>query len=150
MSKLLTLSNLTSIFTEVKGFVASQVSGLVGSAPETLDTLKEIADALGNDPNLATTLTNKIGQKANTADVYTKTQADSTFATPSAVDTKLAPYAKTADMNTALAAKANSADVYTKTLADSTFAKKSELPSIEEVTAAEITAAAKAVFEPAA
>ncbi len=31
-------------------FVAAKVAQLVGSAPEALDTLKELADALGNDP----------------------------------------------------------------------------------------------------
>ncbi|EFS3324928.1 TPA: phage tail protein, partial [Salmonella enterica] len=39
-------------------FVAAKVAQLVGSAPEALDTLKELADALGNDPNFATTITN--------------------------------------------------------------------------------------------
>ncbi|HDI5752617.1 TPA: prophage tail fiber N-terminal domain-containing protein, partial [Salmonella enterica subsp. enterica serovar Paratyphi C] len=39
-------------------FVAAKVAQLVGSAPETLDTLKELADALGNDPNFATTVLN--------------------------------------------------------------------------------------------
>ncbi|EOH1141290.1 prophage tail fiber N-terminal domain-containing protein, partial [Salmonella enterica] len=41
-------------------FVAAKVAQLVGSAPETLDTLKELADALGNDPNFATTVLNKL------------------------------------------------------------------------------------------
>lgn len=34
---------------------------LTGGAPEALDTLKELADALGSDPNFATTVLNKIG-----------------------------------------------------------------------------------------
>ncbi|EOA8761650.1 phage tail protein, partial [Salmonella enterica] len=44
-------------------FVAAKVAQLVGSAPEALDTLKELADALGNDPNFATTITNMIAGK---------------------------------------------------------------------------------------
>ncbi|EEJ2315770.1 phage tail protein [Salmonella enterica subsp. houtenae] len=44
-------------------FVAAKVAQLVGSAPETLDTLKELADALGNDPNFATTVLNKLAGK---------------------------------------------------------------------------------------
>jgi hypothetical protein len=45
-------------------FVKNEVSNLVASAPATLDTLNEIATALGNDPNLSTTLTNLIATKA--------------------------------------------------------------------------------------
>ncbi|EEK5367044.1 phage tail protein [Salmonella enterica] len=41
-------------------FVAAKVAQLVGSAPETL---KELADALGNDPNFATTVLNKLAGK---------------------------------------------------------------------------------------
>ncbi|EAZ2209412.1 shikimate transporter [Salmonella enterica] len=44
-------------------FVAAKVAQLVGSAPEALDTLKELADALGNDPNFATTVLNKLSGK---------------------------------------------------------------------------------------
>ncbi|EAA5686868.1 phage tail protein [Salmonella enterica] len=44
-------------------FVAEKVAQLVGSAPEALDTLKELADALGNDPNFATTVLNKLAGK---------------------------------------------------------------------------------------
>jgi hypothetical protein len=44
-------------------FVAVALAALAGSAPETLDTLKELADALGNDPNFATTVLNKLAEK---------------------------------------------------------------------------------------
>lgn len=50
-------------------FVQNTVSGLVGAAPETLDTLNELATALGNDPNFATTVSNQIGKKANQTDL---------------------------------------------------------------------------------
>lgn len=63
----------------LKTDVQSAISDLVGGAPEALDTLNEIATALGNDANLSATLTTEIGKKANSADVYTKTTADSTF-----------------------------------------------------------------------
>ena len=45
-------------------FVRAEVAALVNSAGATLDTLGEIATALGNDANLSTTLTNSIGLKA--------------------------------------------------------------------------------------
>ncbi|EFK6627648.1 hypothetical protein AT325_005061 [Escherichia coli] len=43
--------------------MAKALAALAGSAPETLDTLKELADALGNDPNFATTVLNKLAEK---------------------------------------------------------------------------------------
>jgi hypothetical protein len=46
-----------------KGYVDTQVSNLVDSAPGTLNTLNELAEALGDDPNFATTITNSIATK---------------------------------------------------------------------------------------
>ena len=45
-------------------FVRTEISNLVGSAPSTLDTLNELATALGNDPNFATTISNILSNKA--------------------------------------------------------------------------------------
>ena len=44
-------------------------ANLVDSAPATLDTLNELAAALGDDPNFATTVTNSIAAKADDADL---------------------------------------------------------------------------------
>ncbi|EFU5451926.1 phage tail protein, partial [Salmonella enterica] len=52
-------------------FVAAKVAQLVGSAPEALDTLKELADALGNDPNFSTTVLNKLAGKQPLDDTLT-------------------------------------------------------------------------------
>jgi hypothetical protein len=49
-------------------FVRGEVSALVNSAPSTLDTLNELATALGNDPNFATTVTSSLASKANLTD----------------------------------------------------------------------------------
>jgi hypothetical protein len=49
-------------------FVRTEISNLVASAPSTLDTLNELATALGNDPNFATTITNNLAGKANLSD----------------------------------------------------------------------------------
>ena len=43
--------------------VDEKIAALVNQAPDTLNTLSEIATALGNDPNFATTITNLLGQK---------------------------------------------------------------------------------------
>lgn len=60
-----------------KAYVDSAIATLVDSAPNTLNTLNELAAALGDDPDFATTITNQIGTKLNTsaytaADVLTK------------------------------------------------------------------------------
>ena len=44
--------------------VSTAVSGLLNSAPEALDTLKELATALGNHANFSTTITNALATKA--------------------------------------------------------------------------------------
>ena len=46
-----------------QAYVQSQVSGLVDSAPSTLNTLNELAAALGDDANFSTTVTNNIATK---------------------------------------------------------------------------------------
>ena len=63
---------------QTKAQVDQAISDLVNSAPETLDTLNELAAALGNDPNFATTVANQIGLKANKADIGDVTQLTTT------------------------------------------------------------------------
>lgn len=46
-------------------YVDNKVAGIVDSAPATLDTLNELAAALGDDPNFATTVATQIGTKVN-------------------------------------------------------------------------------------
>lgn len=48
-------------------FVQSAIASLVNSSPAALDTLNELAAALGNDANFATTMTNALSLKANAA-----------------------------------------------------------------------------------
>ena len=48
-----------------KKYIDDKVAGIVDSAPETLDTLKELSTALGDDPNFATTVATNIGSKLN-------------------------------------------------------------------------------------
>nr|DAO80558.1 MAG TPA: tail fiber protein [Caudoviricetes sp.] len=54
-------------------FVAKSLAKLVDSAPETMNTLNELAKALGNDPNFATTVINELGKKLNS------NEAESTY-----------------------------------------------------------------------
>lgn len=53
----------------VKAYIAAALAALVDSSPATLDTLNELAAALADDPNFATTMATALGLKAATADV---------------------------------------------------------------------------------
>jgi len=48
-----------------KNYVDTEISNLVASSPAALDTLNELAAALGDDPNFATTVSTQIGTKLN-------------------------------------------------------------------------------------
>ena len=52
-------------------YVQNKIAEVVNSAPGTLDTLNELAQALSNDPNFATTMATELGKKANTTDLAT-------------------------------------------------------------------------------
>lgn len=51
---------------EVDSRISAATSALVASAPSTLDTLKELADALGDDPAFATTVSTALGNRVRT------------------------------------------------------------------------------------
>jgi hypothetical protein len=57
-----TIPSLTGYATET--YVGTAISNLVSSAPETLNTLNELAEALGDDANYATTISTALGLKA--------------------------------------------------------------------------------------
>lgn len=46
-------------------YTDQEIANLVGSAPEVLDTLEEIAQALGSNPNFATTITTELAKKTD-------------------------------------------------------------------------------------
>lgn len=105
----ITNSSLTSYATQE--YVNTQISNLVNSAPETLNTLDELAAALNDDSNFATTVTNQIAAKL---DITTYTSDKETFA-----------------LKTELSGKADSsalANYLTTAIAESTYAKKSDIP----------------------
>jgi hypothetical protein len=81
-------TNTTQIATTA--FVRGEISNLVNSAPTTLDTLNELAAALGNDPNFAATTASAIGLKAP-------------IANPSFTGTPLAPTAASGTATTQIA-----------------------------------------------
>lgn len=76
-----TIPDLTGYATET--YVGTAISNLVDTAPETLNTLNELAAALGDDPNYATTISTALGNKLDSS------TASSTYATQAALSGKL-------------------------------------------------------------
>ena len=100
--------------------VDAKIAALVDSAPGTLDTLNELAAALGDDPNFATTITAQIASKADAADLadYATTEAltsglagkantTHTHTVSQITDLNLGNYATTTALTSGLAGKAN-------------------------------------------
>ena len=61
-------------------YVNTQVANLIESAPATLDTLNELAAALGDDPDFSTTITTSIGTKASQVDLDSANSAATALA----------------------------------------------------------------------
>lgn len=68
--------------------VKAAIEGIIGSAPDVLDTLKEIADALGNDPNFATTITKKLAALAEQINQEIEDRTEAVSQVQSDLDTK--------------------------------------------------------------
>jgi hypothetical protein len=67
------LTNTTQLATT--SFVRTEVTNLIASAPSALDTLNELAEALGDDEAFSTTVTNSIATKASSTDLTTASGA---------------------------------------------------------------------------
>ena len=89
MSKTLSLTNLVDIEADsimigdedIYDIFLTKTSGsdIVGISPEDLNTLQELANAIGNDANFITTINNQIALKRNISDSYSQTYIDNTF-----------------------------------------------------------------------
>lgn len=67
-------------------YVQEQIDALIDGSSDALDTLKELADALNNDPDFATTITNQLAGKADKE--HTHVWADITSGVPTATESK--------------------------------------------------------------
>lgn len=103
-------TNLTNLVNNTNGYqtaeqVQQSISNVIGSAPDALDTLYELAEALDNDPNFATTITNQIGQKADKTTATTSANGLMSSTDKSKLDTIAQGANKSADFNAVVSAQ---------------------------------------------
>ena len=127
-------------------YVQNKIAEVVNSAPGTLDTLNELAKALGNDPNFATTMATELGKKANTANLATVATSGSYndlsdtptipstegLATETYVQSKIAEVVNSAPGTFELGKKANTANLATVATSGS-YNDLSDTPTIPSV-----------------
>lgn len=111
-----TATTTTWSSTKINSSIDAAVSALVDGAPGVLDTLNELAAALGDDADFTTTITNLINAKADDSAVVHVTGDETvagikTFTSAPVVPDASFAIAKVDGLQTALDAKANSADV---------------------------------------
>lgn len=111
-----TASSTTWSSTKISSQIDSAVAALVDGAPELLDTLNELAAAIGDDEDFATTIENQIALKANDADVVHLAGAETvtgikTFSVAPVVPADSFAISATDGLQNALDAKADSVDV---------------------------------------
>lgn len=102
--------------TKTQAEIDAAVSSLIDGAPGLLDTLNELAAALGDDANFASTITTSIASKADDADVVKLTGAQTiadikTFSSAPVVPDASFAIAKVSGLQAALDAKALASDV---------------------------------------
>lgn len=111
-------ANTTQIATTA--FVATAVANIIDSAPGALDTLNELAAALGDDANFSTTVTNSIATKLNASAVsaFGLTLVDDADAATARTTLGLGTAATTASTDYATAAQGATADSAVQNLGD--------------------------------
>ena len=153
-----------------KKYVDDQVSGLVDSAPNALNTLNELASAIGDDANFSTTITNSIAAKlplaggtmtgaltlsgapTSTLHATTKTYVDTNFL--SKTDTSAQTMAAAIDMGThkitSSTAPSTGNDLTNKTYVDTQFAAAGNAAASATAAAASAQAASTSQINAAA
>lgn len=152
------IANTYAKFSEVQGAIQEAIGTLIDSAPDALNTLNEIAAALGDDANFAGTMVAELAKKADIATTYNKTEVDTMLDKTNAnitsnVNTLSGEIIKKADkentytknevytkseVDSIANTKANASETYIKSELytvseiDSKFALKSELHEIPE------------------
>ena len=108
--------------------INESISSLVNSAPTTLDTLNELATALGNDPNFATTVATQIGEK------YTKPSTGIPASDLAAGVIPAVPVQSVNGQTGAVTVKANVQSDWNATTGDAVILNKPTIPTVNDST----------------
>ena len=119
---------------DAKSYTDNKMAELVSSAPETLDTLNELAEALGKDPNFATTITTELGKKASKTDLdsHKNNKSNPHNVTVSQIGAET-PSGAQAKADTAEANAKNYADTIVETVANELTSHKNETASLIKI-----------------
>jgi uncharacterized protein YpuA (DUF1002 family) len=115
----------TKATTYTKTEVDDKCNNIIAGAPNALNTLKELSDALGSDANYSTTVLNHIGTKANSTDVYSKAEVNSFLDDKADFFTVESPLSFLFNPQQPELVKLQ-ADVYNKTTVDTKLADKTD------------------------
>lgn len=134
------LNKDSSLYTEKdavsKLYVDQKVSDLVSSAPQVLDTLKELADALGSDPNFGTTITTQIAG--------VQTSVDSEAARATAAEAAL-QISFTNDINTEASTRQTADSALSSQITQEVADRQSDVSTLTESIASEVDARTLAI-----
>lgn len=81
-------SKADAALNSAKSYTDSLITSIVDSAPDALNTFREIAEAIGEDPNFATTIFNALNKKANKHSQAIGNGLDTTFVVTHNLDTR--------------------------------------------------------------
>ena len=126
---------------EVSSSITAAINNLVDGAPGALDTLNELAAAINDDSNYATTLTSALATKANLSDVTTALE---TKANSNDVTTAISAAASTAASDATSKANAAQAAATAAAATDATAKANAAQLAAETTAAADATAKANA------
>lgn len=135
-------NRLQALKTLLTSYTDQSIASIVAGAPEMLDTLYELSNALGNDPNFSATITNLIGQKMAASEVVNSATAnkvlrlDASANFPASVIAQTASYRMVTDTEKAtwntVSNKVDKAAGKQLSTEDYTSAEKNKLAGIAE------------------
>ncbi len=135
----------------VTALIVAEVAKVVGTTKDALDTLEELGKALGNDPNFAATVTDKLTElrtaldtKADAADVAELREDLSEKADAATVEAQLAKKANVAEIEQALAGKADASELAKKANAADVAELREDLSKKADAATVEVQLAEKA------
>ena len=123
------IGSAESALASSKEYTDSEIAGLINGAPTTLDTLKEIADAMAENQTVVEALNTAIGSKANKTDIPTKVSQLENDSGYLSEHQDLSNYAAKTDIPTKVSELENDSNFLTEHQDLSSYAKTEDIPT---------------------